>query len=26
VVRSWLLDLAVNAFEKDPKLENLEAG
>jgi 6-phosphogluconate dehydrogenase len=24
VVRSWLLDLAVSAFEKDPKLENLE--
>ncbi len=24
VVRSWLLDLAVNAFEKDPKLEQLE--
>jgi 6-phosphogluconate dehydrogenase len=24
VVRSWLLDLAVNAFEKDPKLEKLE--
>ena len=24
VVRSWLLDLAVNAFQNDPKLENLE--
>lgn len=24
VVRSWLLDLAVDAFDKDPKLENLE--
>jgi 6-phosphogluconate dehydrogenase len=24
VVRSWLLDLAVSAFEKDPKLEQLE--
>jgi 6-phosphogluconate dehydrogenase len=24
VVRSWLLDLAVTAFEKDPKLEQLE--
>jgi 6-phosphogluconate dehydrogenase len=24
VVRSWLLDLAVSAFEKDPKLEALE--
>src|SRR5918911_441021 len=24
VVRSWLLDLAVSAFEKDPKLERLE--
>ena len=24
VVRSWLLDLAVSAFEKDPKLETLE--
>jgi 6-phosphogluconate dehydrogenase len=24
VVRSWLLDLAVNAFEKDPKLDKLE--
>jgi len=24
VVRSWLLDLAVNAFDKDLKLENLE--
>src|SRR5215472_13728192 len=24
VVRSWLLDLAVAAFEKDPKLEKLE--
>jgi len=24
VVRSWLLDLAVNAFEKDPKLDQLE--
>src|SRR5207248_2810306 len=24
VVRSWLLDLAVSAFEKDPKLEGLE--
>ena len=24
VVRSWLLDLAVAAFEKDPKLDNLE--
>jgi 6-phosphogluconate dehydrogenase len=24
VVRSWLLELAVLAFEKDPKLENLE--
>jgi 6-phosphogluconate dehydrogenase len=24
VVRSWLLDLMVNAFEKDPKLEGLE--
>ena len=24
VVRSWLLDLAVRAFEKDPKLEQLE--
>ncbi len=24
VVRSWLLDLAVNAFEKDPQLEKLE--
>jgi 6-phosphogluconate dehydrogenase len=24
VVRSWLLDLAVNAFENDPKLEKLE--
>jgi 6-phosphogluconate dehydrogenase len=24
VVRSWLLDLAVAAFEKDPRLENLE--
>ena len=24
VVRSWLLDLAVSAFQKDPKLERLE--
>jgi 6-phosphogluconate dehydrogenase len=24
VVRSWLLDLAVSAFEKDPKLDKLE--
>jgi 6-phosphogluconate dehydrogenase len=24
VVRSWLLDLAVSALDKDPKLENLE--
>jgi len=24
VVRSWLLDLAVDAFEKDPKLDKLE--
>jgi 6-phosphogluconate dehydrogenase len=24
VVRSWLLDLAVSAFEKDPKLDGLE--
>jgi len=24
VVRSWLLDLAVNAFQNDPKLDNLE--
>ena len=24
VVRSWLLDLAVSAFEKDPTLEGLE--
>jgi 6-phosphogluconate dehydrogenase len=24
VVRSWLLDLAVSAFEKDPELEQLE--
>ncbi|MDQ3811546.1 MAG: decarboxylating 6-phosphogluconate dehydrogenase [Chloroflexota bacterium] len=24
VVRSWLLDLMVNAFEKDPRLEGLE--
>ncbi|HLY67013.1 MAG TPA: 6-phosphogluconate dehydrogenase, partial [Chloroflexota bacterium] len=24
VVRSWLLDLAVDAFEKDPALEQLE--
>jgi 6-phosphogluconate dehydrogenase len=24
VVRSWLLDLAVSAFEKDPKLEGLD--
>jgi 6-phosphogluconate dehydrogenase len=24
VVRSWLLDLAVSAFDKDPKLANLE--
>jgi 6-phosphogluconate dehydrogenase len=24
VVRSWLLDLAVNSFQNDPKLENLE--